>query len=163
MPSASAVEEYDSSALEEWERTRLPMVKMVKVPERSRECSLLRFLTTAQEILGPEFGDGFVDACLQHYNDSVEHVVAHVFDGSLHPSLQSLDQGMDRPTFTRVVQAVAPSAVPYTVQDAAESRQVVKVHYGKKYAHLVDSLSCSFRPNACAGRRRRRKRGSLTL
>lgn len=106
--------EVDSRAAEKWERERLPLVKMVK------------------EILGPDFGDGFVDACLQHYNDSVEHVVAHVFDGSLHPSLQQLDQGMARPTFSRAVPVAAPAVIPFTVKAAADSRQVVKVHYGKK-------------------------------
>ena len=101
-----------------------------------------------------------MDACLEHYNDSVELVVAHIFDGSLHSSLQAMEQGMARPSFTRSVRVAAPAVIPYIVEDASDARHVVKVHYGKKYAPLSPHLYLSLTK---PGQPRRRKTGSRRL
>lgn len=41
--------------------------------------------------LFPDFGDGFVDACLEVYDNDPEKVIERILEGTLHPDLASLD------------------------------------------------------------------------
>ena len=50
----------------------------------------------------PDYGPGFLAACLQHYRGNTEAVTNALLEGALPPALSSLDPHM----------AAAPSAVP---------------------------------------------------
>jgi len=47
-----------------------------------------------QEVVGSEYGQGFVLQCLLHFGGSVPAVVGAIFDGSLPPQIAALPQGM---------------------------------------------------------------------
>lgn len=52
-------------------------------------------ISQVQELF-PELGDGFIDACLLHYNDKPEAVIAALCDSRLPVELEQLDRQMKR-------------------------------------------------------------------
>ena len=56
----------------------------------------LESLITAVNDLFPDFGDGFVERCLEAYDYSAEHVITAVLEDRLLPSLQKLDKSQER-------------------------------------------------------------------
>ncbi|CAJ1337788.1 unnamed protein product, partial [Effrenium voratum] len=47
-----------------------------------------------REVVGPEYGEGFILQCLLHYGGTVPQVVGAILDGSLPPQLATLPKGM---------------------------------------------------------------------
>lgn len=47
-----------------------------------------------REVVGSDFGEGFILRCLLHYSFSVQAVIAAIFDGSLPPQLETLPKGL---------------------------------------------------------------------
>ncbi|KAJ4964644.1 hypothetical protein NE237_016493 [Protea cynaroides] len=45
--------------------------------------------------LFPEYGKGFLSACLEVYNQNPEEVIQRILDGTLHEDLQSLDKSLE--------------------------------------------------------------------
>ncbi|XP_047334074.1 activating signal cointegrator 1 complex subunit 2 isoform X2 [Impatiens glandulifera] len=45
--------------------------------------------------LFPDYGKGFLSACLEVYNQNPEEVIQRILDGTLHKDLQSLDTSLD--------------------------------------------------------------------
>ncbi|XP_036730564.1 activating signal cointegrator 1 complex subunit 2 isoform X4 [Balaenoptera musculus] len=44
----------------------------------------------------PDFGEGFILACLEHYSYDPEQVINNILEGRLAPALSQLDHGLDR-------------------------------------------------------------------
>eukprot|EP00877_Chromochloris_zofingiensis_P004569 jgi/Chrzof1/14112/Cz08g25160.t1 len=59
----------------------------VDMPESAVLMSLMSQVT---EVL-PDYGEGFLTACLHHYNWNAEQVIDHLLEGSLPPALATLD------------------------------------------------------------------------
>lgn len=57
-------------------------------------------LISQVEDLFPDFGKGFIDICLEQFNDNVEKLIHHLLEDSLPEQLKSLDHSMkSRHTF----------------------------------------------------------------
>lgn len=60
-----------------------------------------------REVVGNEYGEGFVLQCLMHYGSSVPAVVGAIFDGSLPPQISALPKGR---TLVEALTAVSATA-----------------------------------------------------
>mmetsp|Transcript_52392 Transcript_52392/g.150166 ORF Transcript_52392/g.150166 Transcript_52392/m.150166 type:complete len:804 (-) Transcript_52392:35-2446(-) len=76
-----------------------------------------------REVVGNEYGEGFVLQCLLHFGSSAPAVVGALFDGSLPPQLKALPQGM---TLMEALRGVSASAAkPESQGLSAEEKRLI--------------------------------------
>lgn len=59
----------------------------------SAHADLSPLIAQVRDIM-PHLGEGFITACLLHYDKKAEETINHLLEGSLHPSLASLDTSL---------------------------------------------------------------------
>jgi hypothetical protein len=78
------------SVLERW-----PAMQQITTAEDLEYVARSSLITQVQELF-PDFGDGFIDACLLHYDGDAERLISALCEGQLPPELEVLDRKMTR-------------------------------------------------------------------
>eukprot|EP00050_Salpingoeca_kvevrii_P017016 m.60837 g.60837 ORF g.60837 m.60837 type:complete len:681 (-) comp7308_c0_seq1:72-2114(-) len=81
----------------------------------------MQHIANVQEML-PHLGQGFIDACLDAYNDNVESTINHLLEGDLHPDVENLPQ--DMPLKPKTAPAPPQPAAPEPTPLLSEPRLV---------------------------------------
>ncbi|RWS25031.1 activating signal cointegrator 1 complex subunit 2-like protein, partial [Leptotrombidium deliense] len=72
--------------------------------------TLESYITNITDIF-PDIGHGFIEVCLEHYNNDVERVVDALLSGSLPESIDKLDRNMTRKPISSNVQKATTNIV----------------------------------------------------
>ena len=95
--NVAAVEQVKSGTLlsdvDETGQVQAVIDRNVSEQDTVRHMERMSLISQIKDLF-PDFGDGFLDACLKMFNDSVEEVIARLCDDSLPESLKQLDRHM---------------------------------------------------------------------
>uniref|UniRef100_A0A7N0UK89 CUE domain-containing protein n=1 Tax=Kalanchoe fedtschenkoi TaxID=63787 RepID=A0A7N0UK89_KALFE len=64
--------------------------------KKEEEAAIIESKISQVKDLFPEYGKGFLSACLEVYNHNPEEVIQRILEGTLHGDLQSLDTTLDK-------------------------------------------------------------------
>ncbi|KAG4304575.1 hypothetical protein PORY_001968 [Pneumocystis oryctolagi] len=96
-------------------------------------------LITHIKDLFPDYGEGFIEACLKEYHDDLESVVSHILEDSFPPHIRMMDKKASR--LDSVELQKEPSKVfPGQVNDLSSFLDVSKLYKGKKGYQTADAM-----------------------
>ncbi|KAJ4767420.1 Activating signal cointegrator 1 complex subunit 2 [Rhynchospora pubera] len=64
-------------------------------PEKDEEAAMMESKISQIKDLFPDYGKGFLSACLEIYDNNPEQVIQHILEGTLHEDLSSLDTSLE--------------------------------------------------------------------
>lgn len=74
----------------------LPKISSLSIePEKAEEVAVLESKISQIKDLFPDYGKGFLAACLEIYDYNPEQVIQHILEGTLHEDLTSLDSSLE--------------------------------------------------------------------
>ncbi|KAH8554363.1 hypothetical protein BGW37DRAFT_484499 [Umbelopsis sp. PMI_123] len=72
-----------------------PSIPVEPVPQLDNHIKMTTLISQVNDLF-PDLGAGFVEACLEHYNGSVEQVIIQLLEHNLPSELQKLDRALPR-------------------------------------------------------------------
>ena len=96
--------------------------------DHSNSCLSAVFLSQVKDLL-PDFGDGYVAACLQQLGGSPERVLNALLEGSLPPQLAQLDTQLSFAAW----QAAAPTAAGASAGDGGKGKAPAVPTYDSEF------------------------------
>ncbi|KAK1276622.1 hypothetical protein QJS04_geneDACA001601 [Acorus gramineus] len=84
---------------------KLPVALSTDKAQKDEDTAILESKISQIKDLFPDYGKGFLSACLEIYNQDPEEVIQRILEGTLHRDLQSLDTSLEH------IQQPKPSSI----------------------------------------------------
>ncbi|KAI8393846.1 uncharacterized protein BYT42DRAFT_552437 [Radiomyces spectabilis] len=126
-----------------------PAATVTSVDEATDVPDIVEKISEVQELF-PDYGTGFIEACLKANSNQVETVIMQLLDNTLPPSVADLDRSMERQVTEYVPETSTEESVLKTRRNIFDndefdlfSRQPIdsnKIHLGKKNRGVTETL-----------------------
>ncbi|XP_024018021.1 activating signal cointegrator 1 complex subunit 2 isoform X2 [Morus notabilis] len=114
----------------------------INKPEMDEDAAIVESKISQIKDLFPDYGKGFLAACLEAYNQNPEEVIQRILEGTLHQDLQALDISLE-------VMPTAKTASTVSKNDKGKGK-------------LVESAPVSFTNSVAGGRVQQNERPSVS-